>query len=133
MRPIFYVLDARGEPLPATRASMDRIESLARNMALRRVGLTTVGSGEVTQVSTVFLMVDHARAAGGPPVLWETAVFVGASGEVKERCSGGREQAEAMHAKWVRIMERQLRVPRRRRVSSPASGEVGKAKNSTEQ
>ena len=48
-------------------------------------------------ISTVFLGLDH-NFDEGPPVLWETMVFGGAMDQVQDRCSGSREQAEAMHA-----------------------------------
>jgi hypothetical protein len=48
-------------------------------------------------VSTIFL----AAAHNDPPVLWETAVLGGPLDQVRDRCSGHREQAEAMHAKMI--------------------------------
>ncbi len=56
-------------------------------------------------VSTVFLALDHAFG-GGPPILWETMVFPNC--DQMERCAGSREQAEAMHAKWVAKIETQV-------------------------
>jgi hypothetical protein len=53
-----------------------------------------------SRVSTVFLGLNH-RFAPGPPVLWETMVFGGPLDEEQDRCSGTREQAEAMHAAMV--------------------------------
>ena len=70
------------------------------------------------KVSTVFLGLDHNFSPKGPPVLWETMVFhpnpdpkpCPITGRVfKEieldgytrRCSGSREQAEAMHERMV--------------------------------
>ena len=37
----------------------------------------------------------------GPPVLWETMVFGGKLDQEQARCSGNREQAEAMHNEMV--------------------------------
>jgi hypothetical protein len=54
----------------------------------------------VSKVSTVFLCLDH-QFAGGPPILWETMVFGGALDQEQDRCSGTREQAEAMHQRMV--------------------------------
>ena len=54
-------------------------------------------------VSTVFLGLDHNHSLEGPPILWETMVFRDGSfrGLIVDRCSGSREQAEAMHDKMV--------------------------------
>jgi hypothetical protein len=53
-------------------------------------------------VSTVFLAIDHSWG-NGPPILWETMVFDKAWNEKDiDRCSGSREQAEAMHAAMVK-------------------------------
>ncbi len=58
----------------------------------RKVKRETIGD---TDVSTVFLSVDHAYG-GGPPMLFETMVFGGPLDQEQERCSTW-EQAEAMH------------------------------------
>ena len=63
----------------------------------RRVKFEKVGDVEI---STVFLGMDHAWG-GGPPVLWETMVFGGPMDQEQMRCSGSKEQAEAMHDKMV--------------------------------
>lgn len=52
------------------------------------------------QISTVFLGVDH-NFREGVPVLWETMVFGGKLDQEQDRCSGSREQAEAMHARMI--------------------------------
>jgi hypothetical protein len=51
-------------------------------------------------VSTVFLGLDH-NFGDGPPVLWETMVF-GDDQMDRDRCSGSREQALAMHERMVK-------------------------------
>lgn len=58
------------------------------------------GEGTVT-VSTVFLGIDHNFVDEGPPLLWETMVFGGKFDHYRDRCSGNKEQAEAMHDKMV--------------------------------
>jgi hypothetical protein len=65
--------------------------------AARRVAHDTISDASV---STVFLGIDHSFGSG-PPVLWETMVFGGPMDQEQDRCSGSREQAEAMHAKMV--------------------------------
>ena len=67
------------------------------NTAKRHIGNETIGD---SQISTVFLGVDHGFD-GGSPVLWETMVFGGKLDQEQDRCSGSREQAEAMHAKML--------------------------------
>jgi len=87
-----YILDEKGAPV----AEPD-LMTWARwfEKAERHVGNETIGDSEI---STVFLGLDHAFG-GGAPVLWETMVFGGTLDQ--ERCSGSREQAEAMHARMV--------------------------------
>jgi hypothetical protein len=55
------------------------------------------------RVSTVFLGLDHSfwPARVGPPILFETMVFVNGSAEQMERyCTW--DEAEAGHARWVK-------------------------------
>ncbi len=77
--------------------------------ALVRVAETTCGP---YWISTIFLGLDHSFGEG-PPVLWETMVFdqskpqehvLPLDGEMN-RCAGGWEQAEAMHAEMVARVE----------------------------
>lgn len=58
--------------------------------------------GEV-KVSTVFLGIDHSFdfSPDAAPVLWETMVFNGVLNHETDRCSGNREQAEAMHQSMI--------------------------------
>jgi len=53
-------------------------------------------------VSTIFLGIDHNFLGEGLPILWETMVFNGPNNFALERCSGTREQAEAMHAATIK-------------------------------
>jgi len=59
-------------------------------------------------VSTVFLGLDYNWEPSGPPILWETMVFLKDHEGIRygedidmDRCSGSREQALAMHAAMV--------------------------------
>lgn len=62
-------------------------------------------------ISTVFLGLDHNWSKTGPPVLWETMVFGGELDQRQMRCTGAREQAEAMHAVMVKHVEaKQLKI-----------------------
>lgn len=109
----FYVLNDKGEPVP---------EPSLRKWAQANFGINRhVGTDIIdgVMVSTIFTGMDVSSAfslSGKNPVLWETMIFPGAKhdgaewDQTQERCSGGREQAEAMHAKWVRIVKQKLGV-----------------------
>lgn len=68
-RPLYYVLDAEGQPVPTE----DRLAAwaLLEDAAKRRIAADEVGE---LLVSTVFLGMDH-NFIGGPPILFETMVF----------------------------------------------------------
>lgn len=90
-----YVLNSDGNPV-----AEPNLEKWAQWLALgshRRVAEDFVGK---SRVSTVFLGLNH-QFGDGPPLLWETMVFGGPLDREQERCSGNREQAEAMHAAMV--------------------------------
>lgn len=111
----YYILTEKGEPklLFSPRTSGLNIRKMAewglwleKHRDKRIVKQEQLGK---YWISTVFLPIDHAWG-GGPPVLWETMVFVGKGEKYRsveqERCSGGREQAEAMHARMVTQMRK---------------------------
>lgn len=86
-----YILDSTGNPIPET----DLIKwAMWLESSDRQVARDTVGDSEV---STVFLGIDHNFSRDGNPILWETMVFGGELDQDQARCSGSREQAEAMH------------------------------------
>lgn len=92
-----YILDEKGNPVaePDLRkwGSWFHTETKKRKVAKDQIG--------DSEVSTVFLGLDHNYSGEGVPILWETMVFGGTLDEEQERCSGGREQALAMHARMV--------------------------------
>ncbi len=100
-----YILNDQGEPVPCPDLMTWGMWMETVN---RHVGDEVIDG---IRISTVFLGLDH-RYNNGPPILWETMTF-GAdrkhwSSKSKEpidqecdRCSGNREQAEAMHAEVV--------------------------------
>jgi len=97
MTSVNYILDERGTPV----AEPDLLKWAAWcGNANRRVARERIGD---CVVSTVFLGIDHNWAPSGPPILWETMTFrVPDDMEIEcDRCSGSREQAEAMHAEMV--------------------------------
>jgi hypothetical protein len=97
-----YILNADGKPVPEPD-----LMKWARwfETANRRVNRTDPAKDldelGPACVSTVFLGIDHNLDGQGPPVLWETKVFGGPLNQEADRCSGSREQAEAMHARMV--------------------------------
>lgn len=101
-----WVLDERGEPALPT-SFMGWVKWLSKSGAkiVKQEWIENV------RVSTIFLGLD--RSFGGPvPVLWETMTFSNRKEWDNEctRCSGGREQAEAMHAKMVELVKEKLKT-----------------------
>lgn len=89
-----YILDEKGNPVPEP----DLLKwAKWFETANRRVARDQIGD---SKISTVFLGVDY-NFTEGQPLLWETMVFGGPLDEEQERCSGSREQAQAMHARMV--------------------------------
>lgn len=87
-----YILDGNGNPTVVE----DLIEWAEwMEVADCQVAKEKIGS---STVSTVFLGLDRNFGVGSP-VLWETMVFNGKLAHEMDRCSGSREQAEAMHKK----------------------------------
>ena len=98
MTPHKYILDEHGNP----RIEPDLIKwAKWFEKAERHVAVTHVAD---SKISTVFLGLDHNFSKSGPPVLWETMVFGGLLDQEQERCSGSREQAEAMHLNMVQLV-----------------------------
>jgi hypothetical protein len=99
-----YILDDDGEPVPCNDA---RQWSTWLSVPGRRVVSQETVAG--FQVSTVFLGVDHAFH-GGPPVLWETMIFVSGPGRRKtafddyQRRYSSRQEALDGHAEAVRMV-----------------------------
>ena len=96
----FYMLDETGEQ-PILCSDYVLWESWFENVDNRQVASKQIGE---KMVSTVFLGIDHGY--GGPPILWETMVFGSNNEELeKDRCTGDRNQALAMHELMVERME----------------------------
>lgn len=99
-----YILDEKGTPVAVSlMAWADWFQKDLEQT--RRVAISRIGP---YKVSTVFLGLDYNYSPTGPPVLWETMVFQkknpGHDIEM-DRCSGSREQAEAMHQKMVELVK----------------------------
>lgn len=112
---MFYVLDENGEPKkPASYAEgLWWFEQTSRNRG-RRVMETLLANG--VWISTIFLALDHGFNSERP-VLWETMAFecMKEDGSLGpdidcDRCSGGREQAEAMHDAMVEKLTKKFTV-----------------------
>ena len=105
MRPHLYILDDKGEPLALNGdiREMDLTEwGKFMENAKRHVGDETIDG---IRISTVFLGLDHNFSDEGPAVLWESMLFCKEGNHPLHndclRCSGSREQAEAMHKRMV--------------------------------
>ncbi len=94
-----YTLNAQGEAV----ICHDLVKwGLWFATAKRTVGVTSVGR---YTVSSVFMGIDfNVGADPSSPVLWETALFLDDNIIHVDRCSGNREQAEALHANAVTIV-----------------------------
>lgn len=101
---IQYILNDKGEPVkePDLMKWAQWLENANREVAKTKVGEALV--------STVFLGLDY-NFGQGPPVLWETLVFGGPHEDEQDRCSGSREQAEAMHARMIQRISATDRKP----------------------
>lgn len=100
-----YILDENGEP--KAERNLERWAKWFEKDVKRRIVRRTPVEDYV--VSTVFLGLDHNFSDSGPPVLWETMVFLGHNPRFdrglfeheQNRCAGNREQALAMHEDMV--------------------------------
>lgn len=100
-----FILDEKGEkPIPCASLIVWG-KWLQKAGPKRVVKRETIGDSDV---STVFLGLDHNHFDEGPPIIWETMVFGGKLDQEQDRCSGNREQAEAMHAKMVARVRKHL-------------------------
>lgn len=97
-----YILDAAGRPMaePSLLRWVAWVEVSDRKVAEDKIG--------DCRISTVFLSIDHNFDPKGPPILWETMVFGGPLDQEQRRCSGSREQAEAVHADMVALVKAAL-------------------------
>lgn len=105
MEPMYWVETPDGGVKPATL--YEHVALYEGGIAARRVAFDT---DDETDVSTVFLGMDHSFGEG-PPVLYETMVFP--AGTVDDRdCRRYRTRAEAvaghaeMVAKWLKTNTR---------------------------
>jgi len=100
-----YVLDQNGEPVaePDPQVWADWFfQSKIKEPKLSIVRRSKIGKAIV---STVFIGVDHNFSEDGPPILWESMVFGGPFDHQSTRCSGSREQAEAMHERMIQLVK----------------------------
>lgn len=108
-----YILNENGEPksigtgIEAAAQWAIWLEANHEKMAVAKTGV-----GE-SLVCTTFLGLDYNWHPDGPPILWETKVFHGPMNGKCLRCSGGREQAEAMHAQVLAKVKSKLKKAKR--------------------
>lgn len=103
-RCVRYILDQDGNAQPCPDL-ITWAEWIQEHEDLRRLARTSIptASGKIVEVSTVFLGLDHRFGDEGPPVLWETMVFVDGEGREQERWRT-KSEAETGHARWVEAM-----------------------------
>jgi hypothetical protein len=73
----------------------------------RRVAFDQIGS---TEISTVFLGIDHRFHSGGPPILWETMIFHSNFEELQhyqERYTSWEDAVKGHHRAVLLVMEKQ--------------------------
>ena len=107
-RPLYYLLDEKGVPYPTD--DRHTANDLLINWLKRRVGLDEKEvAGHSIRISTVFLVMDHNHFFEGPPVLYETMLFIDdkAIDGATERYET-REQAIAGHAETLEKTEQVL-------------------------
>lgn len=68
----------------------------------RRVGYDTIGD---TEVSTIFLGIEHNFGIKGRPILWETMIFGGPLDHEMGRYTS-YDEALAGHEHWVELAKR---------------------------
>lgn len=89
-KPFLYILNAENVPVPCENPIDWNIWMMENN---RHVGDDTIDD---VRVSTVFLAMDHNHTGNGPPILFETMVFVeGESASMRRYCTWS--EAESGH------------------------------------
>lgn len=94
-----YTLDSNGTPVFEPDA--EKWNAWLRTADLH-VADETIGG---VRISTLFLAL---HLDDGQPALWETAVIGGQFDQVRDRCTGSREQAQTMHGKMVERVKQML-------------------------
>ena len=89
------------------RLARNWAEYVAQREDQKRVAATQIGD---VWISTVFLAHDHNYSHYGPPILFESMVFVGAQSDRYMLRYATWKEAEAGHARIVAAVERVLAV-----------------------
>jgi hypothetical protein len=97
MLPHYFILDGH-TPVPCSVETWSAW--FEENFDNRHVGCSEQGD---VFVSTVFLGINHNFFGNGPPILFETMVFIAGDGGDCERYSTWDEAAEG-HRKWVNMI-----------------------------
>lgn len=101
-RPIHYILDDDGEPVPADMSTDAGLLEWAEWFSGTKRILARTETPEGVTVSTVFLGLDHSYM-GGPPVLWETKIFGGEHDGYTDRYTS-RLEAFAGHERAAKLV-----------------------------
>ncbi len=118
----YYLLDEQGNPVPTKNRWA--VELLLRDGPARTIAKTfMVYRGIGVEVSTIFLVLNHAHF-GGPPILWETMTFSECSDHIDghQWRYASRKDAEQGHKDAVafvrtEIKQRIKQSPRRQYVA----------------
>jgi hypothetical protein len=104
-RPLWYLLDENNNPYPAPDDDALQMGAWLANVDRRRIARDEWQLEAVTVLlSTVFLVSDHNFAAGGPPVLYETMLFVNGDDLFQDRYRT-KEEAAAGHSAVKHIVQ----------------------------
>ena len=94
---MYYILDADKKTVPAT---IQEVAPLFTDIDHKRVAYTEFGSSDV---STVFLFIDHGFGADRSPLLFETLVFGGPLANEMDRYSTWDEAVAGHEAMVARV------------------------------
>lgn len=98
-QPYFYILKEK-QAVPVAG-----LEEWARAGGVRHIATDKIGGA---YVSTIFLGINHRHSGNGPPILFETATFLG--GRIAEQTrSSTWEEAEKQHAAAVERVQREIK------------------------
>jgi hypothetical protein len=99
-----WILDDKDRPVEVDLLTWARWFGTADRLVFQE----TIGQNAI---STVFMGIDHNFEPDGPPILWETMTFGAKLNQDQIRCSGTKEQAEAMHEEMVKRVCKATGVP----------------------
>ena len=93
----YFILDEHGTP--------EHEPDLARWAVWYEEADTIVGVFKTNDSVVVTKFLGTTEDNDDPPHLWKTSIIGGKLDSVADKCTGGREQAEAMHAKMCQRVQ----------------------------